>query len=236
MNKNDKRTQQINFKKSLAYFLLIFMIPFIALPVISLLTKIGANIFKSDIITIKLNKPIAIGDYVYYCLVVIGTLVTLYFSWALLKTSERSNQLSESIKLKEDKRDEEIIRNSATYIHMELKWLIYKACDMMLRYVRHNANLSSRDFEEEHKFRSAFVYYKTLGNINSEWRQHIPIIRDSLLKHNVSYEDMFKLFIDFETPIIFAKEGNLRGCVISIPREILIDDFNEDFYSSDAAF
>ncbi|MDU1443137.1 MAG: hypothetical protein E6916_06435 [Clostridium cochlearium] len=46
--------------------------------------------------------------------------VTGILSWALLKTSKKSNELSEAIKAKEDNRDNEKVKKSAMIIYYDL--------------------------------------------------------------------------------------------------------------------
>lgn|GEM_PF-2867870 len=233
MEKRGEISAKTNWIKAIIYSCIALLASFIIIPLFSVLTKEGAEFFKSDIITISLNKSIAIGDYIYYCIVIMGTIITLYFSWALLKTSERSNELSESIKQKEEKRDLELVQSSAAFIYLDLKGLINKSAEIMYSYCEANTKLSTRTFAEEHQYRMDFVQFKRLGAVSNEWKQHISVIRKSLLEKEVNYEEIFNLYLSFETPKIYASEGHLRGCIISMPKDLFCGDFLKIFKNCD---
>ncbi|MGV8148969.1 MAG: hypothetical protein ACLKAK_10000 [Alkaliphilus sp.] len=190
------------------------------------------NLFSTSAL-FNFQGLLTIGEYVHHILGALGLGVTICFSYSLLIVSKESNKLSKSINDREKKRDYEIIKNSASYIFLDLKGLIYKASGMKMEYAKHNVELSNRNFNEEHKWRNDFVNFKNLSNESTEWKKHIPVIRGEIKENDVNYEEIFNLYLAFETPILYAREGELRSCIVSIPKEILTDEFNQYFDDSD---
>lgn len=213
-------------KKAIEVLIFLFM-PFLFISTISYITKLATLMINTSEVIITFQKEISLGDYIYYYLVVLGTEVTFYFSNALLQVSKKSNKLAEAINEKEEIRSAERIRDCAAYVYMDLKRLIDKSTEIMIHYATENLRLSSKSFDEKEESMKAWIQFRYLGNISTDWKLNIAKLRGELKKNDINYEELLDLYLKFETPIVYANEQKIRACVVSIPREIFCNEFVE---------
>lgn len=193
------------FKKH--YVIYILIIPFIIISLLSMIVKVGTLHINTKEIIIDLNSPIKIGDYLTYYISILGIEVTSVLSYMLYKTSVKSNELAEIINSKEDKRNDEKIRESALIIYYDFISKISIIKELYTKYVLEkdidiNKNIIMKD-----------DWIKTLTNLRS------VLSRKELNK-------LFQLYNRFELIARFQKEDDdkrLEKAVENISVDIFLN-------------
>ncbi|MBF8983986.1 hypothetical protein IZY60_10580 [Lutibacter sp. B2] len=119
----NQELEGIDFKKGiiiLLVFLGILIVPILLISGLSFIVKWSTTSIDTKELIINLDSPIKLGEYLYYYISVVGIEITGVLSYALLETSKKSNQLSQDINKKEEKKDEEKIRESALIVYYDL--------------------------------------------------------------------------------------------------------------------
>lgn len=165
-------------KKYLPYILLALIIPIISISALSAIIKWGTNFINTNELIIDTYEPISIGDYLGYYIAIVSIEITGLLSLALLRTSNKSNKLSEDIKNKEDKRDREAVRESALIIYYDL------ISNLSILKAMYSLKGSKLRRMEENKL-----------NVVSDWVKNVANLRDILTKKEL--ETIFNLYNSF---------------------------------------
>lgn len=97
----------------------VLLLPIISMSALAYAVKFGCEKIKTNEIVINFT-PIELGDYIDWYGSYLMIAVTAIFSYVLWKSSERSNKLAEEINNKEDRRDNEIVRENALIVYFDL--------------------------------------------------------------------------------------------------------------------
>jgi hypothetical protein len=125
-NYDDKNIKILDFiatffrKHFIISVVLVLIIPILSMSFLSIFVKLGCMIIRTGELKIDFNNAIDIGDYIYWysCFLLIE--VTTIFSYVLWKSSEKSNNLAEEIKKREDNKDKEYVRENALIVYFDL--------------------------------------------------------------------------------------------------------------------
>lgn len=118
--KIDKKIVEFIKKYPKSFIFIILVSPIIIISFMSFIVNLGTKHIGTKEMIINLQKPIDIGDYIYYYVTTIGIEVTAILSYAVWQTSVESNNLAKEIKIKEDNKDTETIRENALIIYYDL--------------------------------------------------------------------------------------------------------------------
>ncbi|MHB9940523.1 hypothetical protein CF065_02535 [Clostridium sporogenes] len=171
----------------LLWGIIVLIVPGIAIYLLNLLLKIGcymgdwlSQYMDLSFIIIDTNSSISIGDYISYYFTIMALEVTGILSWALLKTSRKSNELSEAIKAKEDNRDNEKVKESAMIIYYDL---LSNVRILKNLYVTLILNKETKSVE--------------VIDINKDWIKNLSELRILLSKREIDV--LFELYENFSS-------------------------------------
>ena len=104
--------------------ILVFMSPFVIIPTfLWLLNILIPTITQEKIkdISVLISKHgYKLSDYTNYFILLLQVVVTSVFSYALWKSSSRSNELAERIDEKEDNKEKGLVRENALIVYYDL--------------------------------------------------------------------------------------------------------------------
>ena len=207
----------------LIVMLIIFIIPFGLIFILTILINIGTWIMPVSLgdgsekiqgfkLIIDLNKDLGVGDYIYYYATILGIIVTGILSYEIWKTSVKSNKLASEIKLKEDNREREIVKENALIVYCELLFGLSDLKKLYLSMKIHNSfpnpkkmliredfiknvailknELSQKDIEEIYYLYGHLLTIKTLleDYTKPEHQQDIHADTKDILKQNLIEE------------------------------------------------
>ncbi len=120
------------------------------------------------------------GDLVYWYVTTIGVGITAFFSYILFKVSKRSNEIADSIRQKEEKRDREVERENAIIIHYNIIHIFKIARELFNMLINKDVELND---------------YSTIPSIlnNEEWIKNI-----ALISSEINSDEIDKLYDIFE--------------------------------------
>ncbi len=161
------------------YIFLVMISPVILIFLMCIVIKYGTILINTGELIIDISSPVKIGEYLGYYFTVIGIELTALLSYALWRTSVRSNNLAKAINDKEENRDSENIRESALTVYYDL---IFKISMLKMLYTRS-------------KHKSNLLETKKLI-ISSDWVKHVVNLRNVLNRHELYC--LFDLYNSFQ--------------------------------------
>lgn len=173
----------IDFLKK--YLLWILIIPIVSISALSCIIKFGTNLINTSEIAIDLDTPVKLGEYLYYYISIVAIEVTGLLSYAIWKTSVKSNELSNEIVKKEELRDKEIIRESALIVYYDLITNINILRKQYIKYIRKG------DLIEVNKPMISIDWVKNTANLRA-------FLNDTELETVFNLYNSFALMNEFE--------------------------------------
>jgi len=172
----EKEFQFVDFLKRYLFWILI--IPILLISLLSGIVKLGTIYINTNELIIDINSPIKLGEYLYYYFSIVGIEVTGLLSYAIWKTSIKSNKLSEAIINKEVDRDKENIRESALIAYYDL------LSNIGILKILYSTRILKTKTDEINKL-----------NITTDWVKNIANLRDILTGKEL--EMIFYLYNSF---------------------------------------
>lgn len=166
--------------RNIAKFLfLIFVLPIFLIFFIGVIMRVGSQIFSIPVIVIDFKSVLNFGDYINYVLIIVTIEVTAIFSFAIWKSSEENNELTQTISLRDANREFEIVRESALIIYYDL--II-------------NFEILLSQYSNRNKKESFNNLYKL--DLNKDFIKNIANLRNNLNSNEIDF--LFKLYKDLQ--------------------------------------
>lgn len=130
-------------------------------------------------LTITANDFPTLSEIIYYLICIYTLIITGIFSWVIWQTSKKSNQLAEEIKIKEENRDKENVRENALIIYYDLTLAFEDLRKLFIsRIINKEKSTPSRIF------------------LSNDWIKNVAILRDKLKPEETNdiYLSKFHIF------------------------------------------
>jgi len=174
------------------YLFWILVSPILLISLLSIIVRLGTSIINTNELTIDLDSPVKLGEYLFYYISVVGIEVTGLLSAAIWKTSMESNKLWEDISNKEENKDKEVIRESALIVYYDL------ISNISILKMLYSAQMLKTKTVETNRL-----------NILPDWVKNIANLRDILTGKEL--EMIFTLYNSFLLLSELERDSNVES-------------------------